>query len=74
MCFFVSFMPDTLWLVVGYFVLFSATKTHGWVQVFGRVLAIWIFIIATFIPVMSLYVTIADLCPVEAIMEKLQSG
>ena len=74
MCFFISFVPATFWLVVGYFVLFSSTKTEGGMQVFGRVVAIWIFIIAAFIPVMGLYVTIADLCPAETIMEKLQSG
>jgi hypothetical protein len=74
MCFFVSFVPATFWLVVGYFVFFAATKSQGGLQVFGRVLAIWIFIIAAFIPLMGLYVTVADLCPAEAIMEKLQSG
>jgi len=73
MCFFFSFVPATFWLVVGYFVLFSSTKTEGGVQVLGRVVAIWIFIIAAFIPMIGLYVTIADLCPVEAIMEKLQT-
>jgi len=71
MCFFFSFVPATFWLVVGYFVLFSSTKTEGGVQVLGRVVAIWIFIIAAFIPMIGLYVTIADLCPLEAIMDKL---
>ena len=73
MCFFFSFVPATFWLVVGYFVLFSSTKTEGGVQVLGRVVAIWIFIIAAFIPMIGLYVTITDLCPVEAIMEKWQT-
>jgi hypothetical protein len=29
MCFFFSFMPATFWLVVGYFVLYSATKARS---------------------------------------------
>jgi len=42
MCFFFSFLPATIWVVVGYFILFSSTKTQGGVQMFGRVLAIWV--------------------------------
>lgn len=36
MCFFFSLIPATVWLVVGYFVLFSSTKTQGAVQKFGQ--------------------------------------
>ena len=73
MCFFVSFVPATFWLVVGYFVLFSSARAEGGVKVFGRVVAIWIFIIAAFIPVAGAYVTLADLCPIETIMESMLS-
>ena len=45
MCFFFSFLPATFWLVVGYFVLYSASRADGWIEVFGRVLATWIFVI-----------------------------
>ncbi len=74
MCFFFSFIPATIWLVIGYFVLFSSTKTEGRVQTFGRVLAIWIFIIAAVLPSAALYVTLAGLCPMDAIMEAMHSN
>ena len=74
MCFFFSFLPATVWAVVGYFILFSSTKTEGGVQTFGRVLAIWVFVIAVFFPVMGAYVTLSGLCPIEAMIQATQSG
>jgi len=71
MCFFVSFIPATFWLVVGYFVLFSSTKAEGGIKTFGTVLAIWLFIIAAFFPVVGAYVSLTDLCPLEEIMENM---
>ncbi len=62
MCFFFSLLPTTIWVVVGYFILFSSTKTAGGLQVFGRILAIWVFIIAAFFPMMGAWVTFAGLC------------
>ena len=73
MCFFVSFIPATFWLVVGYFVLFSSTRVEGGIKTFGRVLAIWIFLIAALVPVAGAYVTLADLCPIEALMDTIRS-
>ena len=73
MCFFVSFIPATFWVVVGYFVLFSSTKAQGGVRTFGRILAVWIFIIAAILPMAGAYVTLAGLCPIEALMEAVQS-
>lgn len=73
MCFIISFVPATFWLVIGYFILFSSTKAEGGVKTFGKVLAVWTFIIAAFIPMMGAYVTIADLCPIETIMENMLS-
>ena len=73
MCFFFSFLPATFWLVIGYFVLFSSTKADGRVQTFGQILAIWTFIIAALLPIVALYVTLAGLCPMEAMMEAMQS-
>jgi hypothetical protein len=64
MCFLVSLLPATIWVVLGYFILFSSTKTMlETVQRFGQILAIWVFIIAAFFPVMGAYVTFAGLCP-----------
>jgi len=74
MCFFFSFLPATFWVVVGYFVLFASTKTEGGVRTFGRVLAIWIFIIAAFIPLMGAYISLSGLCPLEALLQGMSSG
>ena len=74
MCFFFSFIPATLWVVIGYFVLFSSTKTEGAIQKFGQILAIWIFVIAAFLPAAGAYVTFADLCPIEGMFQALHSG
>jgi hypothetical protein len=67
MCLWFSFMPATFLVVIGYFVLFSSTKTEGSIRKFGKVLAIWLFVIASFFPVMGAYVTITDQCPMERI-------
>ncbi len=74
MCFFFSFIPATVWVVIGYFILFSSTKTGGAVQMFGRVLAIWVFVVAAFVPVVGAYVTFSSLCPIEAMMQSMHSG
>ncbi len=68
MCFFFSFMPATFWFVVGYFVLFSTTKAEGWVGTFGRVLATWIFLISGAILLAGAYITLNDMCSLEALM------
>ena len=65
MCFFMSLFPATFWLVIGYFVLFSTSKTEGGIQLFGKILAIWIFIIALFIPIAGAYMTTSNMCPME---------
>lgn len=74
MCFFFSFLPATIWVVLGYFILFSSTKSEGGIRTFGRVLAIWVFVIAAFLPVMGAYVTFSGLCPIEAMLQTMQSG
>jgi hypothetical protein len=76
MCFFFSLIPATIFVVLGYFILFSATKTQeGPVQIFGYVLAFWVFIIAAFFPVMGAYVTLAGLCPpMENMIKSMHAG
>lgn len=69
MCLFFSFIPATIWVVIGYFVLFSTTKASGSVQTFGRGLAIWAFVISTCFVVAGAYVTLTGLCSMEAFME-----
>ena len=73
MCFFFSLIPATICAVLGYFVLFSSTKTQGAVQVFGRILAVWVFILAAFFPVMGAYVTVAGVCPTGGLMQSMHS-
>ncbi len=74
MCFIFSFMPATFLVVIGYFVLFSSTKTEGVVQKFGWLLAIWIFVIAALFPIMGAYVTISGQCPIEEMMQTMHGG
>lgn len=74
MCFIFSFIPATIWAVIGYFVLFSSSKTEGAVHKFGKVLAIWVFIIALFFPVMGAYVSISGLCPIGEILQTMNQG
>ena len=73
MCFFFSLVPATFWVVVGYFVLFSSTKSQGGVRTFGRILAIWTFVIAAMLPMAGAYVTLAGLCPIDAMIEAVHS-
>lgn len=70
MCFFFSFIPATIFLTIGYFVLFSSSKAEGGIQKFGRILAIWIFLVATFFPMMGAFVTLSGKCPMDKMMHK----
>jgi hypothetical protein len=65
MCFFFSFLPATIWTVLGYFVLFSSTRVEGPVRTFGRILSIWVFVVAALFLFAGAYVTLAGYCPME---------
>jgi len=69
MCFFISFLPTTIWAVIGYFVMLSSTRAEGKVHTLGQWLAIWIFFIAIFIPLAAAYITLAEFCPLDAMMQ-----
>jgi hypothetical protein len=73
MWFFFSLIPATLGVVLGYLILFSSTKTHGGVETFGRILAIWVFILAGLVPVAGAYATFAGLAPIGAMMQRMES-
>ncbi len=73
MCFFFSLIPATVWVIIGYFVLFASTKAEGRLRKFGQVLAIWSFIIAALFPLAGAFVTLAGLCPMGAMMESMHS-
>ena len=68
MCFFFSLIPATILVVVGYFVLFSSARAQDRIRLFGRVLAVWIFVIALMPPLAGAYVTLAGLCPMTEMM------
>ncbi|MEE9555371.1 MAG: hypothetical protein V3W18_13875 [candidate division Zixibacteria bacterium] len=74
MCFFFSFLPATFWATVGYFVLFASSRTEGGLAKFGRILAIWIFIIAAFFPICGAYATLAGVCPIDLLLGLFNSG
>ncbi len=63
MCLIFSFIPATIFLVIGYFVLFSSSKAEGNIQKFGQILAIWVFIVALFFIICGIYATVSGLCP-----------
>ena len=73
MCFLFSLIPATGWVIIGYFVLFASTKAEGGLRKFGRVLAIWSFLIAALFPLGGAFVTLAGLCPIEAMMDTMHS-
>jgi hypothetical protein len=64
MCFFFSLIPATILVVIGYFVLYTSARADGRIGAFGRVLAVWIFVIAMFPPMAGAYVTLSGLCPI----------
>lgn len=71
MCFLFSLFPATILTVLGYVVLYCSNKVDGTVKTFGKILAIWIFLLAAFPPIIGAYVTIAGICPIDAIMQKM---
>lgn len=68
MCIAFSLMPATFWAIVGYFLLFSSTRSEGRLKTLGQVLAVWAFVIAALIPVAAIFVTFAGLCPIDALI------
>ena len=74
MCFFVSLLPATIWLIIGYFVLFAASRAEAGMRTFGRLIAIWAFVIAVCIPLAAAYVSLAGLCPIEDMLRTMHSA
>ncbi len=63
MCFIISLIPATFCVTVGYFVLFSTSKTEAaGIKVYGRILALWLFLISAAIVIAAGYITLAGLC------------
>lgn len=64
MFFFMSLIPATFFLTLGWFVLFASSKAEGNTQKFGKFLGIWILILALLPLLGGLYVTVTGTCPV----------
>ena len=69
MCFFASLIPATFFLVLGFFVLFASAKAEGGIRTFGRILAVWIFLIALLLPIGGALVTLSGECPMQKMFE-----
>ena len=72
MCLFFSLIPTTMFVVIGYFVLFSSTKAEGNVKKYGKYLAIWVFFVASCFLICGIYMTISGLCPMEKMMHQME--
>lgn len=46
MAFLISLLPATIFVVIGYFVLFSSTKSEGGIKRFGQYLGGWLLFLA----------------------------
>ena len=73
MWFFASLIPATIWVVLGYFILFASTKSQGAVQTFGQILAVWVFIIAALFPLAGAYATLSGFS-LEAMMKPMHES
>lgn len=75
MCFIISLLPATFWVIVGYFVLFSTSKTESTgIKVFGQILALWLFFISAAIVIAAGYMTLAGLCRFGDMLKMMHSA
>lgn len=73
MCFLFSLIPATFWVTISYFILYSSSKTDGAIRKFGQILAVWILIVAIFFPLCGAYVSISGKCPINKIIQKVET-
>lgn len=71
MYFFLSLVPATVVVIVGYFVLFSATRAQAGVKTFGQILAAWLFVLAVAFPAAGAYATFAGIAPIGEMMRSM---
>lgn len=69
MCLIFSFMPATGFLSLGYLVYAVSSKAEGPSRRLGRILAIWIFLLALLFPLCGAYVTFSGVCPIERMFQ-----
>jgi hypothetical protein len=71
MSFLLSLLPATLLAVLGYIVLYCSIRADGGLKTFGRVLAIWVFVLAALPVVTGAYLTAAGIRPFDQMMEHM---
>ena len=64
MCLFISLIPAAFFAALGFLVLFTTRKKKGGVRTFGRVLGIWLFVVAAVPLAAGAYATLTGICPV----------
>ena len=69
MCFFASLIPATFFVILGYFVLYASSRSEGGIRTFGRILAVWIFLIALLPPIGGAVITLSGECPMHKMFE-----
>ena len=69
MCFFAGLIPATFFVTLGYFVLFASGRADGGTRTFGRILAIWIFLIALLPVIGGALMTLSGQCPMQKMFE-----
>jgi len=74
MYFYISLIPATLSAVLGYFILFASTKSQGAVKTIGRILAVWVFVLAAGFPMAGGYATYAGMPSIGATMRSMHSA
>jgi hypothetical protein len=71
---FLTLIPATLVVALGYFILFSSTKTQGGVKTFGQILAVWVLLLAALFIVAGAYVTFTGVPSIGEMMRGMHSG
>ena len=74
MYFFFSLIPATLVVVLGYFILFASSRAQGGVKAFGQILAVWVLVLAAFLPLAGAYATYAGAPSIGEMMRRMHSG
>lgn len=67
-----SLLPATIFVTIGYFVLFSSTRASGAVKRMGEALAVWTFVLAGGVVVGSLAAPSMGLDPFRAMAVHMQ--
>lgn len=65
MCFLFSLIPMTVVVIAAYFVLFSSSKAEGGIRTFGKILGVWILLIALMFPIGGAFMAISGKCPMK---------